>query len=216
MLKPYVIRQGDYMSKLGPTLGFNPETAWSDPKNDAIRKKRTSMNMLQPGDIVFLPDDPRPRLPVAGGSTNAYTARIPKVTVKLKLQVGGVVLPKEPYVIRGVGPDPIEGATDDNGVLSAQVKVHVREFEVELTSRKRTLRVRVGDMDPINELTGVQKRLTHLGFYLPTKTGAENYDALDPKQLVSAIRAFQASKNIKVTGKMDEDTKKALVSAAGS
>lgn len=216
MLKPYVIRQGDYMSKLGPTRGFNPETAWADPKNDAIRKKRTSMNMLQPGDVVYLPDEPRPRLPVAGGSTNEYTARVPKVTVKLKLQVGGVALPKEPYTIRGVGPDPIEGATDDSGFLTAQVKVHVREFEVELTKRKRTLRVRVGDMDPINELTGVQKRLTHLGYYLPTKTGTENYDALDPRQIVSAIKAFQASKSIPVTGKMDEATSKALVAASGS
>jgi len=216
MLKPYVIRQGDYLSKLGPARGFNPETAWADPKNDPIRKKRTSMNMLQPGDVVWLPDEPRPRLPVAGGSTNAYTARIPKVTVKLKLQVGGVALAKEPYVIRGVGPEPIDGATDENGFLSAKVKVHVREFEVELTKRKRSLRVRVGDMDPINELTGVQKRLTHLGFYLPTKTGTENFEALDARQIVSAIRAFQSSKGIKVTGKMDDETSKALVAASGS
>src|SRR5512139_116976 len=180
MLKPYIISQGDYLTKIAHMRGFNAESAWNDAANDELRKKRTSMNMLQPGDIVDIPDQPRPRLPISGGVVNQYIARIPKMPVNVRLQVGGQILVKEPYVIRGLGPDPVHGETDEHGYVTARVRVHVREIEVELPKRKRTLRVRVGNMDPINELSGLQKRLTHLGFYLPTKMGSENFDALDP------------------------------------
>jgi hypothetical protein len=216
MLKPYIVRQGDYLTKLGHLRGFEPEKIWNDPKNADLKKKRASMDTLEPGDIVYVPDEPRPRLPVQSGIVNNYVARIPKVPVNLKLQIGGKILDKEPYEIRGLGPKPITGATDENGNLSTQVHVHVREIEVHLTDRNKTLRVRVGDMDPINELSGLQKRLTHLGFYVPTKTGTENFDALDPHQIVSALRAFQASRKIQVTGRLCDDTRKALIAASGS
>lgn len=215
-LKPYIVRQGDYFTKLAHTRGFDADKIWNDPKNEDLKKKRASMDTLEPGDIVWIPDEPRPRLPVHGGIVNHYIARIPKVPVNLRLQVGGKILDKEPYVIRGLGPKPIEGATDDKGFLSTAVHVNVREIEVFLPDRNRTLRVRVGDMDPINELSGLQKRLTHLGFYVPTKTGTENFDALDPHQIISALRAFQAAKKIAVTGKLDDDTRKALIAASGS
>jgi Putative peptidoglycan binding domain len=210
MLKPYIIRQGDYFTKLAHTKGFNAEKAWNDPANDDLRKKRSSMDMLEPGDIVFIPDEARPRLDVSGGVVNHYIARIPKIPVNVRIKVGGEIVVDEPYIIRGVGPDPVNGKTDKNGYLSTRVRVHVREIEVELPKRKRTLRVRVGDMDPMNELSGLQKRLTHLGYYLPTKTGTENFDALDPHQILSALKAFQAARKIEVTGKLDDKTRKAL------
>ncbi len=215
-MKPYIVRQGDYLTKLGHLKGFDAAKAWADSANDDIRKKRSSMDTLEPGDIVYIPDVAPKQIPIHGGIVNHYIARIPKVPVNLKLQVGGTVLQKEPVVIRGIGPKPVESATDENGILTTSVKVHVREIEVELPQRNRTLRVRVGDMDPINELSGLQKRLTHLGFYVPTKTGTENFDALDPAQILSALKAFQASKKLKVTGKLDDDTKKALIAASGS
>jgi hypothetical protein len=214
MLKPYIVRQGDYFTKLAHLRGFNAETVWNDPANEALKKKRASMDVLEPGDIVYVPDEPKPRLPIAGGVVNHYVARIPKVPVNVRLKVGGEILIDEPYVIRGVGPDPVRGKTDKNGYVTARVKVHVREIEVELPNRKRTLRVRVGDMDPMNELSGLQKRLTHLGYYLPTKTGTENFDALDPQQILSALKAFQAARKLPATGKLDDATRKALTDDA--
>lgn len=215
-MKPYVVRQGDYMTKLSHTLGFDADAVWADPKNQALREKRTDYDMLQPGDLLYVPDGRKPRLAIQVGSENAYVARIPKVPVVLKLQIGGEILAKEPYILRGVGPEPIEGATDDKGYLSTEVAVHVREIEVELTQKKRTLRIRVGNMDPLEELTGLQKRLTHLGFYQPSYAGTENYEACDPKQIMTALAAFQSAHALPATGKLDEDTRKKLVAEHGS
>jgi hypothetical protein len=216
-MKPYVIRQGDYLTKLAHQRGFDATAIWNDPKNARIRDKRTEPNLLHPGDILWIPDAPEVRrLAVKSGSANRYVANIPKMPVEVRLQVGGAPLAKEPYQILGLGPDPIEGATDDDGWLKATVPVHVREIEVLLTEKDRTLRVRVGDLDPVDTLSGLKKRLTHLGFYQPSRVGIENDDVADDDALVSALKAFQSSRDIGPTGKLDDDTRKALTGAHGS
>ncbi len=215
-MKPHVIRQGEYLTKLAHQKGFDADSVWNDSKNEDLKKKRVDPQQLQPGDILYVPDEAKTRLPIIVGASNAYVAQIPKVPVLIRLQIGGEILEKEPFVILGVGPKPIEGATDEHGYLKATVPVHVREIEVQLTARDRTLRVRVGNMDPLNELSGLQKRLTHLGFYQPSYAGTENYEAADPKQVMAALAAFQQSVKLPATGKLDEDTAKALVAAHGS
>jgi hypothetical protein len=215
-MKPYVVRQGDYLTKLAHTMGFNPDSVWAHPKNEALRNKRTDPDMLQPGDLLYVPDEARERLPIEPGTINAYVARIPRMPVAVKLQVGGAPLSKERYRILGLGPDPIAGATDEDGYLRTEVAVHVREIEVQLVDRKRTLRVRVGNMDPINELAGLQKRLQHLGFYQATRGGSENFEAKDPPAVKAALAAFQSSRKLPATGHLDDDTRAALIAAHGS
>jgi hypothetical protein len=216
-VKPYVIRQGDYLTKLAHTNGYDADTVWKHAKNKELRERRSDPNTLLPGDILWVPEPtPARRLAVKSGTDNRYTARIPKMPVSVRLQLGGEPLVKEPFRILGVGPDPIEGATDEHGWLKAEVNVHVREIEVELTARDKTLRVRVGDMDPLNTVSGVKKRLTHLGFYQPSKIGVDNDDAADGHALVSALKAFQQQRGLEPTGKMNEDTAKALSGHHGS
>ncbi|MBL8743201.1 MAG: peptidoglycan-binding protein [Myxococcales bacterium] len=216
-MRPYVIRQGDYITKLGHTLGFDALTVWNDPKNAGLRERRPDPDMLHPGDLLWIPDAPdHRRLSVKAGATNRYAAHIPKKAIDLKIQIGGEALPKEPYMILGLGPEPVEGETDERGHLVTKVDVSVREIEVILTRKERTLRLRIGDLDPVDTLAGLRKRLLHLGYYQPTKVGIENEDATDGDALVSALKSFQAHEKLTVSGKLDEDTRKALQGAHGS
>jgi len=153
---------------------------------------------------------------VRSGATNQYVAHIPKKPIDLKIQIGGEVLAKEPYVILGLGPEPVEGATDETGHLKTTVEVHVREIEVILPNQNRTLRLRIGDLDPIDTIAGLRKRLLHLGYYQPTRVGIENQDATDGDALIAALKAFQAFEVLPVTGKLDDETRKALNEAHGS
>jgi hypothetical protein len=216
-MRPYVIRQGDYITKLGHTMGFDALSVWNDPKNAGLRDRRPDPDMLHPGDLLWVPDAPDHRkLSVKAGASNRYAAHIPKKPIDLKIQIGGEALPKEPYMILGLGPEPVEGETDERGHLVTKVDVSVREIEVILTRKERTLRLRIGDLDPVDTLAGLRKRLLHLGYYQPTKVGIENQDATDGDALVSALKAFQAHEKLTVTGKLDEDTRKALQGAHGS
>lgn len=216
-MRPYVIRQGDYLTKLAHQRGFDADAIWNDPKNQSLRERRTEPNLLHPGDVLWIPDgEQHRRLSIKAGSTNRYAAVVPKMPVQLKLEVGREPLVDEPYEILGLGPDPVRGATDEHGALSARVPVDVREIEVRLTNKNRTLRLRVGDLDPVDTVSGLKKRLTHLGFYQPTSVGVENADAADGDALVGALRAFQSSQELEPTGKLDEDTRKALLAVHGS
>jgi len=216
-MRPYIVRQGDYLTKLGHIMGFDPDTVWNDPKNQSLKERRPDPEMLHPGDLLWVPDAPEARrLKVKNGAVNRYAAQIPKKAVELRIQVGGEPLPKEPFAILGLGPDPIEGETDEQGWLKTSVDVHVREIEVILTRKNRTLRVRVGDLDPIDTISGLRKRLLHLGFYKPSRIGVENADTTEGDALIAALKAFQASKKLPSTGKLDEPTRKALLEAHGS
>ena len=216
-MRPYIVRQGDYLTKLGHTMGFDPDAVWNHAKNKQLRDRRPDRDMLHPGDLLWIPDAPEVRrLGVKPFMSNRYAANIPKKPVEVRLVVGGEAVAKEPYAILGLGPDPITGATDDNGWIKTTVDVHVRELEVVLTRKNRTLRVRVGDLDPVDTLSGLRKRLLHLGFYRPGRIGAENHDAADGDALIAALKAFQASKSLGASGRLDEDTRKALIGAHGS
>lgn len=216
-MRPYVVRQGDYLTKLAHTMGFDADTIWNHAKNEHLRSSRPEQDLLHPGDVLWIPDAPEHRkLGVIPFSTNRYAARIPKKPLEVRVQIGGEPLPKEPYAILGLGPDPIQGETDEDGWIKSSVDVHVRDVEVVLTRKNRTLRVRVGDLDPIDTLSGLRKRLLHLGFYRPGRIGAENQDAIEGDALVSALKSFQAARSLPATGKLDADTRQALTQVHGS
>lgn len=214
-MRPYVIRQGDYLTKIAHTMGFDADTIWNHAKNEPLRNKRPNKDLLYPGDILWVPDAAEHRrLVIRAGSDNRYVARVPGVYVAVKVTIGGEPLVEEPFRILGLG-EPIEGVTDEKGYIRAGVPVHVREIEVYLPELDRTLRLRVGDLDPVDTVSGIKKRLMHLGYYQPSRVGVENA-AADGDALVSALKSFQSDKGLEPNGKLNEDTAKALTGDHGS
>src|SRR5688572_23264483 len=99
-MRPYVVRQGDYLTQLAHRRGFSVEDVWNDPANDALRQKRSSPEILQPGDILHLPERREgwnPRSLTIGGE-NRFTAKIPAVQIKLVLQrADGTAIANKPF-----------------------------------------------------------------------------------------------------------------------
>jgi hypothetical protein len=208
---PYIVRPGEYMAKLAHALGFDPDEVWKDPKNAELAKLR-SPNVLHPGDIVYVPKSQKATRPVRAGATNKYVAKIPKVQVNVAFHGDAGPFAGEPYVIEGLG-SPLEGTADADGRVLALVPVHVREIRVVFTKRNVAFPVRVGDMDPVSEPSGVRKRLRHLGYCgaAPGDEGAGR-DARDRQ----ALLAFQKARGLQPTGVADETTRQELVKVHGS
>lgn len=208
VLKPYVVRQGDTMTKLAYVRGFDAGEVWKDERNDALRERRPDMDVLAPGDIVYLPEPKRDGLPITKGTTNRYVAKVPKITVHLALQgEDGAPLAGEPYEIRGLG-EPVPGAVGDGGAVSFEAPITVREVTLVLTERGLVFPVRVGDLDPLDEASGVRMRLAHLGYLRAPHEDDAAFDA--------AVAAFQAAQGLDVTGTVDDATRSALKQAHGS
>ena len=209
-MKPYVVRQGDYLAKIAHQLGFDADVVWGDPKNAEIKKKRDP-SMLQPGDVIYVPTEtPKPDLSVTEGDSHAFQAQIPSITVSLVLQDGEGPIAGEPYVINGLG-DPVKGTTGGDGGLTFTATVLTREVELVLEKRNVKYPVLIGDMDPLEEASGAKKRLDHLGFRDPDagENGAD--ETLSP----AVLQAFQAAHALPVTGELDAATLAALKDAHG-
>jgi shikimate kinase len=71
--------------------------------------------------------------------------------------------------------------------------------------------VRIGDLDPLEETSGVRMRLEHLRYL----TLLDDRD-VESWELARAIVAFQLDAGIEPTGSLDDATRSALRAAHGS
>ena len=208
-MRPYVVRQGDYLVKLAFVHGFDAEEVWNDAKNEEIRGKRGDHNILAPGDIVYLPVKEKEGFSIVKGATNKYTAKVPKITVHLVIKdEDGQALVGESYEIRGLG-EPVRGTVGDGGAVSFEAPVTLREATFALLRLGIVYPVRVGDLDPIEDTSGVRMRLAHLGHL-------RSPDDDDRESMARAILAFQKAQKMDLTGVLDEATRDALKTAHGS
>lgn len=207
----YLVRAGDYLKRVAHSLRLNADDTWNDPKNADLTCNRDP-NILHPGDILFISGATTQELPVNNKATNRYVATVPMTTIQLRFKSDKGPVANEPYIIEGLGAKE-EGTSDGSGMLAVKVPVHLREVRVTFPGRNITYLVRIGDMDPIDEPSGVRKRLQHLG-YLSSRTEVvfENAPAAQDRQ---GIAAFQQAHGIEPTGELDDRTKAAILKEHG-
>lgn len=212
-MKPYVIKHGDYLLKVAHLLGFDADEVWN--ANAELKALRKDPSLLKAGDVLFVPDELKPKLRLNKEETNAFVARVPAVKLALHVAEEGEPLKNEKYVIEGLG-DESERVTDGEGKLELTVPVHVREVIVRFVKTGKRMKLAVGELDPPDTPSGARMRLTSLGFYGAKLTGKDQYVVHDEEALAQAVRAFQASKDLPVTGELDAATRDALVAEHGS
>jgi hypothetical protein len=211
ILKPYIVRPGDYLTQLAYRFGFNADEVWQDAKNAKLKDLRPNPDILVPGDILFIPDAPAENLPIQSGTTNPYVADVPHVEVVLIFMEGDKPMANEPCEIGGLGeadPTASPPSTDGDGKLTLNVPVLVREVSVRFPKkRNRDYLFHVGDMDPITETSGVRKRLCNLGYLprVPDDTTEE-----DDEHLKQVLAFFQSNNGLNPTGEIDDPTRQIL------
>lgn len=207
-MRPYIIRQGDYLTKLAALLGFDADAVWSHQSNSQLRDRRPDRDMLLPGDVLQVPESAPSSLSLSPGGSHRFKARLPSVEVKLQLHDHrGAALADKSFTVAGLSR-ALTGRTDGDGRASFRVPVHTREVSLSLEDG-HVFRVMVGDMDPIEEPSGVKKRLAHLGYHAPG-------DAAEDDAVRRALQAFQRDRGLEPTGLLNDGTRSALVEAHGS
>jgi hypothetical protein len=207
-MQAIIIRSGEYLTQVAARMGFDAEAVWNDPKNAELKQRREHMDILQTGDIVYVPDPAPQGLPIEKGASNDYVGDVPRVKLRFVLRWGEHVLDNQAYVVRGLG-DPVNGTSDGEGKVALEVPVHVREISLYLPDKSLVFPVAIGDMDPIGEASGVEKRLANLGYLAPAA------DADAAEALAEAVRRFQTDRGLSVTSVVDDATRAELVRAHG-
>lgn len=208
MPKRHEVREGECISSIAYDHGFFPDTLWDHAENAELKRRREDMNVLLPGDEVFIPDK---RLKEAERPTGAlHRFRRKGVPQRLRVQFLRVNKPiaDRPYKI-DVDGRVTEGRTDAKGWLTEDIVPNARQATVTL-ERGPTYHIRLGHLEPIDEVAGVQSRLANLGFYR-----GEINNTLDAAT-EEAVRAYQRLRGFEPTGAIDDRLKAALKEAVSS
>jgi hypothetical protein len=186
-LQPYVIKQGDHLALLAYKFGFDADTVWNDPKNAQLRQLRPNRNLLWPTDILYIPDQNVPPVMknLTTGTTNSFVSTAPMTTLSIAF-VGSTPTSyaSRAYTIQEL--DQLTGlATDGNGVAKFQVPVTLQIATLVFSDTGESYAFSIGEMDPINTLSGIFKRLQNLGY---VDTSAQ-LDAFTPANNLGILRA---------------------------
>jgi hypothetical protein len=209
----HVVKQGDSMTSIAEEYGFFWQTLWDHAENAELRELRDSPNVLMAGDQVFIPDKTEKEVTAATGKLHQYRRKGIPARLQLRIKdAEGQPRAGVGYTLtvdgREVTPDnPDEGfTTADDGLISHVISPLAKKAELELETGEQWV-LNLGHVNPIEYTSGIQARLKNLGFF----DGEESGELDDATR--DAIRSFQTSQGLSVTGEPDEQTRNALVDA---
>jgi hypothetical protein len=182
----HTVSRNETLFTIARQHGFRSWRAiYEHPSNEHLRKLRPDPMVLAPGDSVFVPD----KEPSETGA--------PYGRCKYELKAAGQTL---------------QGLTSDTGLVSHEVRDDVTEAELTLwidpedPTAVSQWTLKIGALDPIDTVSGVQSRLNNLGYQLGEVTGSMN-DATR-----AALRDYQQSLGHgSPTGEIDYQTRRALL-----
>ncbi len=207
-MRPYVVKQGDYLRRLAHERGFQPDVVWEHAANKDLRERRDNPEILAPGDILYVPAPDALAHPIEPASVNRYRAKRERAPVNLKLMNGTAPLANARCRVIGAAAAPIDASTDGDGMLSLEAPLHVPSLRLEFADAGLTFTVKLGHIDPITEVSGVRQRLTNLGF--AGLDGDDFDDGWDDPRVIYSLKVFQREQGLDVTGEMSDATRDAL------
>jgi N-acetylmuramoyl-L-alanine amidase len=206
---PYTVKQGDHIASIAAEAGFvSWKTIWEDGKNSGIKAKRNP-NVLYPGDVLEIPERQKKQESIP--TTEYSTFQTVGDPVQLKIVVldwaGNPVVDTE-VDIQLDGGEKIRTAGD--GSATKKVVDPEGKKEGRLTVKGYELDLKVGHLDPVEELSGQVGRLNNLGY----KAGNPK-DKTD-KEYLSAVEEFQCDYGLTVDGDCGPNTQAKLKEIHGS
>jgi hypothetical protein len=193
---------GDSVISLSDEHGFFAGTIWNYPENQEIRQLRPDMNVLMPGDVVVIPDL-RERLEKRPTGAK-YRFRRKGIPAMFRLQIFDQNLPRanQPFQLKA-GTYAQSGQTDSKGIVSCFIPARALEGELRVGqgADEVVFALQFSHLEPLSETSGIQQRLTNLGYDCGPGTGEWN------DQSRAALCAFQRNHGLKVTGECDAATR---------
>lgn len=204
----HTVRQGDCIASIAFANGFHPDTIWNHGDNAELKRLRADPNVLLPGDVVVVPDKQIKQHQGATDRSHRFRRQAVPEKLVLVLRKEGEPRANEPYEI-DIDGAVHHGTTAGDGRIEHDIPPNARLARLSFHDGAEVYVLHLGHLDPIDEVSGVQGRLRNLGFYDGPLDGQ-----ITP-ELVQALQAFQASRDLEPFGEMDDETKNALREAWG-
>jgi len=207
---PYhTIAQGETLFALAAANGLK---SWKEildaPENAELKKIRPDPGILLPGDRVFIPNRVLKQAPSAIDATHTFKVATPKAWLRLAIRdADGTALAGKKYELTVEGKT-FSGTVAAGGIVEHAVGVAARNGTLKVwtsASEVEEWTLKIGAMDPIDALSGVQARLNNLGF------DCGEADGIDDDETKEGVRAFQARIGLEPTGVVDDTLRRKLL-----
>lgn len=210
-MSEYTVRQGDTTASIALEHGFLWQTIWDHSNNQELRNRRDNHNVLNPGDVIFIPD--RRERQESGATGQRHRFRRKGLPERLRLR-----LLDEDHQPRAnlaytleIDGNQFSGTTDSEGLIEQAISPDARRGRLLVgESREEEHELNLGHLDPVTETSGVQARLMNLNYYVGEIDGEMN----DETRM--AVREFQRRHDLEETGEMNDETRTRLEERHGS
>jgi len=193
----YVVMEGDCISSIAKQFGFLWKTIWD--ANPELKELRKSPNVLYAGDVVIIPAKGDKFYDRPTDNTHKFVLKGIPAKLRLIVERHNVPLANRKYILNIDGKD-FKGQTDGTGLLEVSISPSAQSGYLQMPDDQFACDLRLGDLDPVDQITGVQQRLQNLGFLTSEASGEMD------EETQTAVMYFQSSVNLPPTGELDDDT----------
>jgi N-acetylmuramoyl-L-alanine amidase len=205
----YEVQQGDCIESIAFNHGHFWKTVWNHPDNQQLKSVRKDPNVLLAGDKVFVPDLRPKQESGATEQRHRFKRKGVPSAISIVLKEKGKPRANVQYVLEIDGV-VTSGTTDGEGRIQHSISPHARTGSLTVGENKEEFyTLRLGHVDPIDEVTGYQARLKNLGYYHGPIDGESG------EETAAALRRFQRAQGLRVTGQADSETRDKLKSEYG-
>ena len=205
----HTVKLGEYLSAIARHYGFSDyRVIWDHPENAALKSKRKNPSVLYPGDQLHIPV--KKTREEIGTTEERHRFRLKGKPLMLRLVIrdlGHQPLANTPCELH-VGNRTYDLTTDDQGRIGQEIPLDSQEgfvlFTDPLVPFQRGIPIRIGHLDPVEEVSGQQARLNNLGY------DAGPVDGKDGEKFRFALQEFQCDHGLKVDGVCDAGTQAKL------
>ena len=206
MTRRHQIQPGDSVTRLAEQNGLFVDSIVNHPDNQALREKRANMDALLPGDVIVIPNKKPRAVRAATGQKHRFKRKGVPAVFRIQLFDQSEARSNQHYSL-SIDGRTYEGTTDGDGLLEQAVPTNAERGELVIGPDDFRVSLVFGGMDPIEEVSGIQKRLRNLGF----ASGADATQMNDG--IRRALKQFQAKFGLEPTGECDAATRSKLSEA---
>jgi N-acetylmuramoyl-L-alanine amidase len=194
------VSQGEHASGISHQYGLTDyRKIWNHPSNSSLKQKRQNPHVLFPGDLVSIPD-PEPRVEsCCTDKRHSFRMRGPVLRLRLVLED----LFEKPIAnarcVLVLENEFCDVTTDGDGRIDQTIPPDVCTASLVIQDAQTPfdfvqIPMKIGYLDPANEISGQQARLNNLG-YFPGDSGDKEDSAFR-----SAVEEFQCDHGLGVDG----------------
>lgn len=218
MTQQHTVAQGETLLRIAKQYGYQTSKAlYNHPSNAEFKALRPDPNLIYPGDKITIPPKKEKFIPLRTNSINSFVVQNEKEYFRLQVSYddGDDVAGKR--VVLNIGSQTIdtilqsdgliEVELNNNDALTGTVDLYLNEGE---TTPTKSFAVQIGNLDPIDTLSGVQGRCNMLGFDCGTVDGVMG------KKTRIGVKEFQYEHDLDIDGIPGPKTKAKLQQVFGS